>query len=83
MLRSFRLDPQAFLEILHLGQCVLGSRSHQLQAVRNPSRPGRITVVRLDQDVTGDEIETHLLNLDLPASQFLAWHTRYMALIRE
>ena len=48
----------------------------------NPAKPGRSTVVRLDQDVATKEIEDHLANLEIAESDFLAWHERLVALFR-
>ena len=82
MLRSLQLDPQAFLDILHSGGCRLGTQTERLQYVVNPAQPGRSTVVRLDLQATHEEIAVHLFNLGLEESEFLAWHERFVALIR-
>lgn len=43
---------------------------------------GRSTVVRLDQDVTETEIESHLYNLEIEEADFLKWHERFTALLK-
>lgn len=82
MLRSLQLNPQAFLDILHLGGCRFGAKNERLQHVVNPANPGRSTVVRLDMDATHEEIEVHLFNLGVEESEFLGWHERFVALFR-
>lgn len=82
MLRSFRLNPQIFLEILYSGGCKLGRSNELLQYVTNPLMSGRSTVVRLDQEVTEIEIEAHLYNLAIEEADFLEWHERFTALLK-
>ena len=82
MLRSLRLDPQAFLDVLYSGGCRLGARTERLQYVTNPAKPGRSTVVRLDLDATHQEIGDHLFNLGVRESEFLEWHERFTASLR-
>lgn len=82
MPRTFRLDPQLFLEILHSGGCRLGVRNDTLQYVRSAADPGGATIVRLHQTVTEQELAEHLSNPGIAEADFLAWHERFVALIR-
>lgn len=82
MPRTFRLNPQAFLEILVSGKCVLGATSDRLQYVFNPAMSGLSTVVRLDQDITNEELVAHLSNLGMDMDTFLQLHEAFVSMFR-
>jgi hypothetical protein len=78
MQRPHSIDPQVFIEVMHLAGCRVGPSNPELVTLINPAEPGVRSIVRMKEDLRTRTIEAHLRNLRISEESFLKWFDHYV-----